>query len=191
MKDKKWVYGLAIGLVVLIALGAGCYYKAHSAWAARQAQLYTGVNNPVYADLFLLNSSNLRLNPEQARAILPLVEQMKNADSAANRELARQVYAQLNSQQYQALLTRDNSRQRFNSRLEYHPAMMNRTQYQGTTKDQSVRLAALPDLVIKQLQEIASGQAAAQETPPAVQPGQNQTAPSAGTGAQTRPVPSL
>jgi len=147
------------------------------------------VNNPVYADLFLLNSSNLRLNAEQAKAILPLVEQMKNADSAANRELARQVYAQLNSQQYQALLTRGNSRSGINSRWEHHPAMMNRTKYHGTTKDQSLRLAALPDLVVKQLQEIASGQAAVQETPAAPRPIQNPAAPPASPGVRTRPAP--
>ncbi|MEQ8174008.1 MAG: hypothetical protein ABRQ26_02980 [Syntrophomonadaceae bacterium] len=189
MKDKKWVYGLVIGLVVLIALGAGCCYKARSSWVARQAQLYTGVNNPVYGELFLLNSSSLKLNAEQARAILPLVEQMKNADSATSQELARQVYVQLNSQQYQALLARGNSRQKANSRVEQHRPIMNRNNLYEKNNGHSQLLAALPDLVVKQLQEIAAGQAPVSQTPTAAQPGQNQTVPQAGPGTQPRTAP--
>lgn len=184
MNNKKWVYGLVIGLVVLVALGAGCSYKARSTWAANQARLYTGVNNPVWADLFLLNSSNLKLNTEQAKAILPLVEQIKTADSITSQELARQVYAQLNSQQYQALLAQGNARQKRISRINHHRPMMSRTGLYGDGKDQSIRLAALPDLVVKQLQEIASGQAPASQTPAAVQQGQNQPTPQAQPGVQ-------
>lgn len=189
MTNKKWVYGLVIALVAIIALGAGVCFKARSVMVAKQAQMYTGVNNPVYSELFLLNSSNLKLNAEQAKAVLPLLEQMKNADSTTSQELARQIYARLNSQQYQALLARGDFRQyRGNSRMDQRRMMMNRDSHYGKNKGQSQLLAALPDLVVKQLQEIAAEQSSSNQSPAAASV-QNQQTPQAQPGAQSGPRP--
>ena len=152
--NKKWVYGMVIALIIIVAAGVGFSVRTYNNYQTRLTSSYQ-VSNPVYQDLFALNnSSGLKLNADQAKAILPILEQLKSADYKTGLSLTKEVYAQLNPQQYQALAARDNNVRR--NLPNNHRSVMMRHDYRGRISyGQDARAAALPDLVVKQLQTIA------------------------------------
>lgn len=182
MANKKLFYGIIIAIVLVSAAGSGLWAHARSLMQARQVQNVNRVAYQVFNDLFALNSNaQLQLSPEQANAMLPLLEQFNTTDVKSAPALARQVYALLNPLQYKALLGRGEVGSRPSPKAEPGWARMRNKAHTSVERDQALRMQALPDLVIKQLQAIATGQA----VPRTGQTGANQAPP-----GQAAPAPS-
>ncbi|MGE5415850.1 MAG: hypothetical protein ACM3UZ_03660 [Acidobacteriota bacterium] len=119
--NKKWIYGIGAALVVVVAIaliaGACFHHRFDGRFSDRNASLAS----PVLSDLMYVGTSpDLKLTPEQAKAILPLVEKLnklsatkvtdetkEEANQKAIADLNKQIYAQLTVQQYQALNSKD------------------------------------------------------------------------------------
>ncbi|AET68447.1 hypothetical protein Desor_2918 [Desulfosporosinus orientis DSM 765] len=106
--NRKWY--LLLVLVILLGGGgsfAAKYYLRQQFQKNMQANAGVHMTMSVEQDLLYLdNTSSLKLSPDQAKAILPLVEKMSNSDtnsSVSINDLAKQVYESLTPVQYQAL----------------------------------------------------------------------------------------
>lgn len=155
--QKKWSIGIIVGVVLLAGVGGAGIYAARNycqkVGLSRTARLQA--DSPVYMDLLYLNTINgLKLTPTQAQAILPLVEKLKDADSSSTAELSKEIYAQLNAQQYLVLESGNGPRRVMG--IREMPMMEGRLHTNGDNHGQSVRQAALPDVVIKQLKDLAA-----------------------------------
>ncbi|NTW04896.1 MAG: hypothetical protein HGA27_02085 [Peptococcaceae bacterium] len=154
--NKKWLYlligAIVAGLLIMIT-GAILHWKFEKEFV----QLNPVKTSSVYRDLILLeNTGNLRISSEQAKAILPLVEKMSNAEDEVKTDLSNQVYSQLNPQQIQLLLNKgDNFRQ---DRKEVSPRGEDEFSKREFEKprlreNNDILVQSLPEVTIKMLKE--------------------------------------
>lgn len=155
--NKKWIY-LLVSLIIIAIIAAvigGIYcdnleknYKESHYW----------LSSPVYADLlYLENTDTLKVTPEQAKTILPLLEQIPAAEPALRMEIAKKIYLELTPQQYQTLLSNsgklmylsDNhsDKEKYDGENSYREDHFGK----GNEKYDSIREQVLPDIVIKLL----------------------------------------
>ena len=103
---KKWY--LLLVLILLLGAGGGLAAKYYFRQQNIQANIGVQLTRSVEQDLLYLdNNSTLKLSPDQAKAILPLIEKMStsNANSSPSiSDLTKQVYEILSPVQYQALI---------------------------------------------------------------------------------------
>ncbi|ODA38795.1 hypothetical protein [Desulfosporosinus sp. BG] len=106
--NKKWY--LLLALIILLGGGGGIaakFYSRQQQQMNMQANVAAQMARSVEQDLVVLdNSSTLKLSPEQAKAILPLIEKMPAATTTSSpsiNDLVKQVYEILTPVQYQTL----------------------------------------------------------------------------------------
>jgi hypothetical protein len=155
--SKKWLFGILIAVILLAGAGGVCVYSVRLCCQHvilnQQARLQA--ENPVWEDLLSLNISNdLKITRAQAQIILPLAEKLRDSDIKTAADLTRQIYAQLNGQQYLAL-QRGNGQRKMAGMRQNSMNRYNSTINRGD-KGQMMRQAALPDIVIKQLKDLAA-----------------------------------
>lgn len=163
--QKKWIYGCIIGAVLLVGAAGACFYS-YSARMHQQrvnATQKTGLQTaaPVYMDLLYLNSTaDLKITPAQAKTILPLVEKLKAADVKTVPDLSKQIYTQLDAPQYLALQSR--SREPGMGYMKESHIRGRRTvdkdrlEAKRNYSGQMLRQAALPDILIRDLKNLAA-----------------------------------
>lgn len=108
---KKW-YLLLLALLIIGAAGGAAAHVRYEPLHEQQkaAQASAQAYREVYTDLlYLENFATLKVTPDQAKEILPLIDQLTAADSSTQAELAKQVYSVLTPLQYQALLSHQGS----------------------------------------------------------------------------------
>lgn len=101
--NRKWIYITAAILVVLIV---GCFAIRgfHRGFEMRQQKYQIENYTPLYQDILSLeNSASLKITPDQAKSLLPIVEKLNTTDKTVKAALSKQAYALLTPQQYQAL----------------------------------------------------------------------------------------
>lgn len=98
--NKKWYLLLVLILFLGTCAGAAKFYFRQQANVVQTAR-------SVEQDLLYLdNTSTLKLSPDQAKAMLPLIEKMSTSNTTSSpsiSDLAKQVYEILSPVQYQAL----------------------------------------------------------------------------------------
>ena len=102
--NRKWFYLLVI--IAILVIGGGIAGKVvHERHEKNGGKYSPAVADSVYLDLLYLESSdNLKITPDQAKAILPLVEKLAAGTTTAQLDLVQKIYSTLSPQQYQALL---------------------------------------------------------------------------------------
>lgn len=107
--NKKWLYLLA----VLVVLGIGGTIAGEV--IGERIEQKIGKYNPalsrdVYLDLlYLENNEPTKINAEQAKELLPLVERVSKVSDSTQFTMVQNIYSLLTPQQYQALLNKDNN----------------------------------------------------------------------------------
>lgn len=167
-KVKKRWYILI--LFVLVVGGAGGAWEVYE----RSSQPVR-VSEQIFTDLVYLESvPGFKLTPEQAKGILPLVNQLASAqDSKSQNDLERQIYASLNPSQYSQLIRKENEGNTLDSNrgdkgendrgdLEDHKRDYKRSDREDFGREglTDPKKEALKDIVIKMLQD-RSGEKAA------------------------------
>jgi len=107
--NKKWY--LLLVAVLVIGAGSGMaakFYYRQQFEKARQANIGLQIVRLVDMDLlYLEDTSTTKLSPDQAKAILPLIEKLSTANSSSSpsvTDLTKQIYENLFPVQYQALM---------------------------------------------------------------------------------------
>lgn len=118
--NKKWFYVLFI--LIILGIGGAALKFIHERNDEDKAENnYLEKANPMYLDLLYLESSdNLKISPEQAKVILPLVEKVDKSNSQTEFNLLKSIYSELNPQQYQAILTRNDNYNNKNDNQDRH-----------------------------------------------------------------------
>ncbi|EGW36886.1 hypothetical protein [Desulfosporosinus sp. OT] len=107
--NKKW-YLLLVLIILLGACGglAARFYLRQQFQQNMQVNIGAQMARSVEQDLLYLdNTSTLKLSPDQAKAILPLIEKVSTSNTNSSpsiNDLAKQIYEILNPVQYQALI---------------------------------------------------------------------------------------
>lgn len=154
--NKKWRYllmgAIVFGLLIVFS-GALLHWKFDKDYV----QFNPVKTSAVYRDLILLeNTVNLKISPEQAKAILPLVEKMTNADDNVKTDLSNQVYSQLNPQQIQLLLNRgDSIRQERKSGSPRGEDEFSKREFENikSRENNDILVQSLPEVTIRMLKE--------------------------------------
>lgn len=163
--NKKWY--LLLVLIIFFGAGCGLYVKFyHIQQFQKNMQASTGeqIARTVEQDLLYLDTtSTLKLSPDQAKAILPLIEEMSTSFTNSLPTIndgAKKVYEILTPAQYQALINyepvtgnveKDRQEGKKNNRLWDNRKFDN-------TEHNAMGIAdpkadALKDIVIKMLKE--------------------------------------
>lgn len=101
---RKWIYiGLAL-LIVVVGLGGTAAVLHERFDEHNKGEKDVNGYQTYYDLLYLENTDNMKLSPEQAKAILPLAEKLASADKTTQPDLEKSIYAQLTPQQYYSLL---------------------------------------------------------------------------------------
>jgi hypothetical protein len=107
---RKWIY-LAV-VVIVVALAGGIAAKVcHERFEDRNGE-NKGMNSyQTYYDLlYLENTNDSKISPEQAKVLVPLVEKLSTTtDETALSNLEKDIYKQLTPGQYYNLLNSNNS----------------------------------------------------------------------------------
>ncbi|MCL4440520.1 hypothetical protein [Desulforamulus aeronauticus] len=104
--NKKWYLTLAAILVIGATGSAGAeYYFDQQAAAAKTERVSLQASREAVEDLlYLEKQETLKLSPDQAKTLLPLVEKISTTSDATSRtDLAKQIYQTLTPDQYQAV----------------------------------------------------------------------------------------
>ena len=108
--NKKWYLLLILVVLLILGIGGGIVVRKsirHHYARARSAGMYMQMFREVCTDLVYLEKFQmLRVTPEQAQKMLPLVDQLSAAGPPSQAPLAKQIYGALTPQQYGALLDR-------------------------------------------------------------------------------------
>lgn len=107
---KRWIFLLIIVLVIAGGAAVRIYHgKNHR--IADTGKITQAINREVDLDiLYLENFENLKITPDQAKQILPLVARMSSSsDLNLEQQLAQQIYGQLTPAQYATLMDHSNS----------------------------------------------------------------------------------
>lgn len=120
--NKKW-YLLLIAVLILGIAGGIIAKKSikyrYARLRSREAPLQAF--QQVCMDLIYLEKfQTLKVTPEQAKEILPLVDQLSAAASSSQPTLAKQIYGTLTPQQYEILLERQDILAGGRERERYH-----------------------------------------------------------------------
>ncbi len=120
--NKKW-YLLLIAVLILGIAGGIIVKKSikyrYARLRSREAPLQAF--QQVCMDLIYLEKfQTLKVTPEQAKEILPLVDQLSAAGSSSKPTLAKQIYGTLTPQQYEILLERQDILAGGRERERYH-----------------------------------------------------------------------
>lgn len=102
--NRKWFYLLIV--IVIMVIGGGIAGEVVHERHEKNGEKYNpAVANSVYLDLlYLENNDSLKVTPDQAKAILPLIEKLAADTTTAQIDLVQKIYSSLSPQQYQALL---------------------------------------------------------------------------------------
>ncbi len=109
--NKKWY----LLLVIVLVIGAGgsiaakIYFKQHNKRTREDNIVVRRVRLVEMDMLYIENSTTLKLTPDQAKQILPLIEKMSTSNSTSQTNLSRQIYEDLSPLQYQALMEHEKS----------------------------------------------------------------------------------
>lgn len=153
---RKWIYiGLAL-LIIVAGMGAAGVILHERFDEHNDGEKGTS-GYQAYCDLlYLENTDNMKISPEQAKAILPLAEKLASADKAAQPEIVKSIYNQLTPQQYYSLLNGENNtgtegdnRKEGKVKGEFRGE---RRSVEGW-KDANVRSDTMKDVVIKMLKD--------------------------------------
>lgn len=102
---KRW-YWLTVLILIIAIVGVAkfsveTHFKTQIATKSVQ-QTYQVVGNDL---LYLENFQSMKINQEEAKALLPLFERLASStDQNLQRDLAKEIYGQLTPQQYATLL---------------------------------------------------------------------------------------
>ena len=106
--NKKWYLLLILVVLLIVGIGGGIAVRKsirHHYARARSAEMSMQIFREVCTDLVYLEKfQTLRVTPEQAREMLPLVDQLSAAGPPSQAPLAKQIYGALTPQQYATLL---------------------------------------------------------------------------------------
>jgi hypothetical protein len=153
---RKWIYiGLAL-LIVVVGLGgtAAVLHERFDGqdWGEKDINGYQ-----TYYDLLSLeNTDNMKLSPEQAKAILPLAEKLVSADKTTQPDLEKSIYTQLTPQQYYSLLNGNDNTGTERGNIKYKNGKREE-EFRGERKGGEglgkidVTVKSLQDVVIKML----------------------------------------
>jgi len=106
--NKKWYLLLFLVVLLILGIGGGLVVRKsirHHYARAKSAEMSMQIFREVCTDLVYLEKfQTLRVTPEQAREMLPLMDQLSAAGPPSQAPLAKQIYGALTPQQYAALL---------------------------------------------------------------------------------------
>ena len=157
---RKWIY-LTAALIVVVLAGGIIAAVLHESFDDRKDE-HKGINlYQAYSDLlYLENTNDLKLTPDQAKALVPLVEKLSTTtDKTAVSELEKNIYTQLTPQQYYALLKgsdnepKGKSEKRYGRHKDESEGSFERG---GREDDERGRSDTIKDVVLKMLNDIRS-----------------------------------
>jgi hypothetical protein len=107
---RKWMY-LVVAIIV-VGLAGGITAKAlHERCEGKNGENKEITSYQTYYDLlYLENTTDLKISPEQAKALVPVVEKLSTAtDKTTVTDLEKSIYKLLTPEQYYALLNGSNT----------------------------------------------------------------------------------
>lgn len=151
--ERKWIF-LSLGIIIIIAL---CF----SAVAHERFEKGDRYNNfkayQAYYDLLQIeNTGNLKLSSDQAKALLPLVQQLnKTTDEQGQADIIKNIYSSLTSQQYYSLLTDNKSSENSEKAKGGHGEKIRGNGFEGVREKSDVSGSVLESVVEKMLKDIS------------------------------------
>ena len=117
--SKRKLTYVVLALVVVLALGGiiGVImhhehhnYKGEHHNYSKEDKKINQSYQVCYNLLYLENTDNMKLSSDEAKALIPLVQKLSTTSTKTNQtDLIKNIYKQLNSQQYYALLNNGNN----------------------------------------------------------------------------------
>jgi len=156
---RKWIYiGLAL-LIVVVGLGGTAAVLHERFDEHNKGEKEVNGYQAYYDLLYLENTDNMKLSPEQAKAILPLAEKLATADKNTQTETVKSIYAQLTPQQYYSLLNENDNTGTERGNTKYKNGKKGEEEFRGERggsedwKYANGRNGSLKDVVIKMLKD--------------------------------------
>ena len=116
---KKWLCLIAVVVVLLLAAGIAAA-ALHERFDRHEGERSAATYQTYYDLLYLENVDTLKLTPDQAKTLEPLVEKLNAAsDKTTKNDLEKNIYMQLTPQQYYAVLNNGNQNVMMSKRDEH------------------------------------------------------------------------
>lgn len=154
---RKWIYIVLVVVIVLIAGGITAYamHEHGDHHHGRHGDKKASISYEAYYNvLYLQNTDNLKISKEEAKALLPLFQKLSaTTDKTSEKDkdtITTNIYKQLNSQQYYALISNgNNDKNKGNGKFECRHNKAK--EYKNGDINDSIK-----DVVTKMLTDIAS-----------------------------------
>lgn len=162
---KRWYF--LIALILLVAIGGGFSYRwmmhDRTSQVSRQSQqAYQLVCSDL---LYLENFQTMKITQDEAKTILPLMDQLAaSTDPNIQSGLTKEIYGQLNPQQYESLLQQQKSNNESRVKGKDYERGLDKKEedFNGDRKlknGSSIREQALGNVVQKMLTDRSQGKA--------------------------------
>jgi hypothetical protein len=153
---KKWIY-LSLGLIAVVIVGSAATIAVHERFESKDGDHNSQAYQAYYDLLRIENTDNMKLSAEQAKAILPLIEQLnKTTEEQGQADIIKNIYSNLTSQQYYSLLTENKSSENINEARGGHGEGNKRDKFEGRRDKSNVSNSALEAVVLKMLKDISA-----------------------------------
>jgi len=153
---KKWVY-LSIGLIAIMIFGCAATAIVHHRFDRGEGEHNSQAYQAYYDLLRIENTDNLKLTSEQAKAILPLVDQLnKTTEEKGQGDIIKNIYSNLTSQQYYSLLTDNKASENGKGAKGGRGEKGRRDSFEGKRGEANVSGGALEAVVLKMLKDISA-----------------------------------
>lgn len=155
LKSVKKFY-LVLALVMVLMVGGAAVKIVHHHFEERSGEdNLLSAYQTYYNLLYLENTNNAQITPEQAKTLLPLTEKLVTVDSSTQMKLIKNIYHQLTPSQYYAVLTNSsyiNPKEEYSRWEEFREELTHR-RWRRENDQKSIRAETLKEVIVKMLKD--------------------------------------